>query len=952
MDRSLPSIARRLLTIALLLPAALAAQTPTTGTIRGRVTDDLDRPLAGAVVEVEGTSTRALSDRDGWFRLPAPAGQRTVTVRYLGYAPGTIDVSVQGQREAFASVQLAETAIPIEGILVTGQVAGQAAALSQQRVASRITTVIDNELVGRLPDPNMAEALSRVPGIAIDRDQGEGRFVQIRGTPPKFTSLSINGERVPTANSSNRAVQMDVVPSDQAAVIEVTKTLTPDLDADAIGGNVNIVTRAARSGVRTFDVTYAQGQNVLNEKPVQNAVVNLGQRFGPREQLGVMVGGVWYRNQRASQNFEGTWCVQSNDCGPTGSASQSSLDAPNLWELRDYPQVDRERKGVNGSVDYRFDDHNRVSLRGSYSQFSDDEIRFRTRFGFRAGSGSRWTMVTPDSGVVTGARIDRDIRMRKIISGVEMMQLAGTHGLPDGSEFDWAAALTRAHEDRPNSRTLSFRQTGATLAYNFADEDRPRATVVNGSFDDPTRFPFNSFTGDVQHVRDNDQSLRLSYRRPLSTSDVAVTVKLGGAARMKSRTNELLNFTSTAALGSNTLGATGATLFSTLVGGSGGRTSFDSYYQLGRHVQADAAADFVAANRSAFTINQVSSTTTTAGGTFTVDEDVYAGYLMATIDAGRFHLIPGVRYEATRNHNTANRLDITATAVQVTPLENSSSYGDVFPSVTANLEVTDLTNLRAAVTTAIIRPDFGDLVPRVRVAAGDNTAQIGNADLRPTRALNLDFMVEHFLAQVGVVSAGVFYKDLTDLIVPQARAPRAGELFGAEVTQVLQPINGNKGKVYGLELAWQQNLTFLPGLLRGLGLNANATFARSETTYPGRGDKKYPIYQQTGTAGNLGVFYDLGRVSLRTGVNYAGEFISLVAPVEAADQRRRPRLQVDAAGTLRLMQNAHLFLEGINLSDTPYRSMVGDKPTRGGGGEDASYEFYKPWFLVGLRVQP
>ena len=203
-----------------MLAAPLAAQ----GVIAGNVSDPAGRPLSGVLVLVDGTTIRT-STQSGIYRaVNVPVGARTVTFRYLGYAPVTKSVTVTSGATVTLDVKMTEAATTLSAVEVRGQVVGQASALNQQRAAATISSVIDNELVGRLPDPNLAEALARVPGIAVVRDQGEGRFVQIRGTNADLNSISLNGLRVSTPEQNNRQLPMDVIPSDQAAQIQIAKT--------------------------------------------------------------------------------------------------------------------------------------------------------------------------------------------------------------------------------------------------------------------------------------------------------------------------------------------------------------------------------------------------------------------------------------------------------------------------------------------------------------------------------------------------------------------------------------------------------------------------------------------------------------------------------------------------------------------------------------------------------
>ncbi|MEN9592105.1 MAG: hypothetical protein RJA21_564, partial [Gemmatimonadota bacterium] len=302
------NLSLRSLAVGLLCAAApLGAQ----GVVTGSVTDPNGRPLSGVLVTVDGTAIRAATQNGTYRAANVPTGARTLTFRYIGFQAVTKTVTVTTGATATLDVKMADAVTSLAAVQVKGQVAGQASALNQQRTASTISSVIDNELVGRLPDPNMAEALARVPGVAVLRDQGEGRFVQIRGTNADLNSMSLNGLRISSPEQNSRQLPMDIVPSDQAAQIQISKTLTPDMDADAIGGNVNIVTRTARANQPLLNATFAGGANQLGGGALVNVGANAGKRFGASQKFGAMVGGTYYKNERASQNIEGDWCAQT-----------------------------------------------------------------------------------------------------------------------------------------------------------------------------------------------------------------------------------------------------------------------------------------------------------------------------------------------------------------------------------------------------------------------------------------------------------------------------------------------------------------------------------------------------------------------------------------------------------------------------------------------------------------
>lgn len=932
--------------------SALSAQ----GVVTGNVTDPAGRPLSGVLVQIDGTPIRASTEKGVYRAVNVTAGAHSLSFRYIGYKATTKTVTVENGRTAVLDVKLEEAVSTLSTVEVLGQVVGQASALNQQRTSPTISSVIDNELVGRLPDPNMAEALARVPGIAVVRDQGEGRFVQIRGTNADLNSMSLNGLRVSTPEQNNRQLPMDVIPSDQAAQIQISKTLTPDMDADAIGGNVNIVTRTARANAPLLNGTFAGGQNQLGGGTLLNLGLNAGKRFGTSQKFGAMVGGTYYRNDRASQNVEGDWCSQTRNCGV--GTSLTSLDAPNLFELRDYPQVNRQRNGANATLDYLLANNSKLFLRGTWNQFADDEVRNRARFRFRGGGGSRWTQVSADSGTTTGSQFDRDIRLREVVQDIYTAQFGGEHYSQGGMAFDWAIGTSAAREKRPDVLTMSFRQTGMTLAYNFADADRPRANVVTGSFDDPTRFPFNSLVREVRATKDDDISAKVNASMPVRFGAFQGTLKGGLSARMKERSNDLSSTTYTNALGTNTLSATAANLMSALTVETAGRTIFDGDYQFGRTFDAGRMRNFIRDNPNAFTVNALTTATTSAAGTYKVGEDVYAGYVMTSLDAGALRIVPGFRVEATRVENKGKIVSLnTAGTALLRPIADTtakSDYVNVFPSINATWRFGEFTNLKGAITTALVRPQFGDMVPYINIQAGQQTATIGNPALKATTAVNYDLMLERYFASVGLLAGGVFAKQLDNFIFPATRAREATDNVGPDATQIVQPVNGPTAKLYGFEVAWQQNLNFLPDALRGFGLNANYTYTKSVAEIPGRGRDGVdtPLPGQTGNAGNIGVFFDRGPLSLRVGGNYSGDFLSTINPASPeADTRTKSRFQVDASGSITVRSGLKVFGEFINLSNTPLRAYVGNRQNRGGGGDDPSYEFYKPWGMIGVKLE-
>ena len=759
------------------------------GVIVGRISDESKRPLGGAAVVVEGisgsgtlvrdgarviqqsngaigngpdaarrsssTATAAVLRsgnvmRDGSFRiLGVPEGSHRLIVRYFGFQPETISVAVTAGQVTRADVTLRQPVQQLDAIRVESNVAGQAAALNQQKASDNFSSVVDAELVGRLPDRNLAEALGRVPGVALVRDQGEGRYVQIRGMDASLNTLSIDGMRVPSPEPSARQTPLDVIPSDMVAAIQVSKTLTPDLDADAIGGNANLITRTARAGMPIASLSAAGGQNKINNGGIKNYTGYFGSRFGADNQLGVVVGGNYYQNDRGSQNFEQGWCVETT-C--RGVAAASALDVPTSVALRDYSQVLRTRKGANGTVDYRFNADNSIFLKAFYSRFSDNEQRYVTLANLSAGT---YTVTDANHGTAVGGRMDKELRLRPVAQSQGSLQLGGQSVLMPNTTLDYTFQVARAREDRPQTLTMLFRQSSMDFTYDVSDEDRPHYTVTKGAEVDASRFAYNSLRQQTRHVLDDDKSGRVNLSHALSLGSWTGVFKVGAAARLKDRTSADTSNRFLATFKAGAPAPTGPVTLGALAGPSRTSHFIDGSYTFGPQASTVAVLNFWDTYRTSLNQDVPRSMVESTQGNFGVGEDVYAGFAMSTLDAGAVRLIPGVRVERTRQENTGNLVKQAGTAVTVTPQTKITNYTNAFPSLTARWSVDDQTTVRGAVTTSLVRPAFGSMTPFITIPDGNNVvASIGNPDLRPTRALNLDFQVERYFRSVGFVAAG------------------------------------------------------------------------------------------------------------------------------------------------------------------------------------------------------
>ncbi|MEP6834632.1 MAG: TonB-dependent receptor [Gemmatimonas sp.] len=924
-------------------PAIVRAQ-DATGIVTGNVTDQNLRPLSGALLRVIDGTAEASAGRDGRYNLfKVPTGNRSIVVRYLGYQPETLSVVVSPSNTARADVSLKRPLQQLDAILVESAVAGQAAALNQQRAADNLSNVVDAELVGRLPDRNLAEALGRVPGIALVRDQGEGRFVQIRGTNSALSTLSIDGMRMANPSPASRQTPMDVIPSDMVAAIQVSKTLTPDMEGDAIGGNVNLVTPAPRSGPVQMSINLAGGQNLINKGLLGNASGTVGGRFGPQNKFGVLVGANFYQNDRGSQNYEMGWCVETT-CN--GVQSANALDVPASLALRDYSQILRRRHGANAALDYQINDRHQLFAKYFWSNFCDDEQRYVTTSNFSSGTYSN---VLANTGTVTNGRMDKELRLRPVCQEQQSIQVGGKHVFTTGTDVDYTVQRASALEERPNSLTMVFRQSNVNFSYDVSDQDRPIANALSGAPLDATKFNYNSLRRQTRNVDEDENTGRLNVAQAFHLGSLHGVLKVGGLVRDKDRSSV---DSSTRFLTTYKTGQPTPTLPVTIAAVSGTPRTYnflDNRFVFGPQAGARPVRDFYEAYKNALNVDTAASKFETNQGSYGISERVASGFGMATLDFGRLRLIGGARLENTNQTTTGNNARRAGQVVTVTPTSTTRSYSNVLPSLTARFDIDQLTVLRAAVTRSLVRADFNQMAPTVNIPDGNNViATIGNTELDPILATNIDIMAERYFRSVGFVSAGYFHKDLTNYIYSVLRPATATDNLGSTVQSVSQPQNSEDGKLDGVELAWQQNFPFLPGPLSGLGLNANYTKTTSSTTLPSREGIKARLPGQAGNSANVGAFYEKSSVALRIGYNFADRYLEVVSDAATNDIYVESRNQLDLSGSMQINPKTKVFFEANNLTNQPLRRYIG-KPER---SWQPGNEYYKSWGMIGLRIQP
>lgn len=901
---SMPYRSARALALACTLSlAAAAAEAQEFGRITGRVTEtESSTGLAGAQVVVVGTSYGATTGENGRYVIArVPAGTHSIRVTYLGRQAQSQQVTVTGG--VSATLDFALDIVTLEGVTVEGAIAKtQAEALSRQKEAPNITNIVASDQMGRFPDPSAPDAVQRIPGVAVERDLGEGRYIQIRGGSAQNTQVTVNGEQVPSPESELRQIALDAVPVDVLEAIEVAKAITPDMDAEAIGGSVNLVTRKAPE-VRTMSVEAAGGFAPIRDRFAGSGSATFGDRTGDKR-FGYLLGGSYSRRHFGADDLEPEYDIGS--LGP-------SDDVLAGLEVRHY-SVWRARIGGTAALDYRLSPSSNLFLSSLYSELQDEEQRRRVIHGLE----------DDELEFVHKNRLEKQKTFN--------LAVGGDHLFGSGGSVDYRAAYTRSEQDTPYDIEVGFLQENVGFSPDISDPDHPQTNPDPGTIDGT--YIFDEATPGISYTKDRDWAGTINFRLPFAFgSSSAGAIKFGGKYRDKHKTQNVTELEYELASGANDI----------VLGQDIGRPFSNSDYEPGTYPFPSSVTtrgeirNFVPRFGSMLEVEQNMEAET---NDYDIAEKTAAGFVMAELNiTPQLLLLPGVRYEHTRFEGRGFEWD--SEDETLTPVSADNSYGRFFPMVHLRYRLGSETNIRAAFTSAIARPNFIQLVPfRVR---DDEDLTLGNPDLDPTTSRNYDLLVEHYDRRIGVLSAGVFYKQLDKPIFPFVE----DNTLGGETTQ---PRNIDSGKIFGLEVAVQQQLRFLPAPLDGLGIYANYTWTDSEAELPGGRTSRLP--GQAEHIFNAALSYEKGRFSGQVSTNYHGDYIlEFGGDSGDADELEEDifldsHFQLDATASYLITPRAQLFVELVNLTNEPLRTFQFHQ------NRPRQIEYYRSWFEVGFRVRP
>ena len=898
----------RLIASTALATIFLAAASPVASAqiLTGKVTDvSGTAPLEGAIVAVEGANRSASTNRFGEYRISnIPEGDYKVTVSYIGTKPVSSDVSVPAAGTSL-NFTLGGDVRYLDNILVVGSSAAQAGALNQQRASNSILSVIDSDGLGNFPDTTVADSLARVPGLSIETDQGEGRYVSIRGINTDLISASINGVRAPSPED-RRGVLLDGVPSDLLDGIEVQKSLTPDVDADSLGGVINLKTISAFDRDERFIRAKIEGQyNETTEEISPKATLTYSEAFN--DKFGVAL----------SLNYQ-KLAIQThnNETGEAAIDEDTGFSYLNDDYEQRYYDLTRERLGFVANFDWRVSENTDLYLRTLFNNYVDDEVRNKFELKDLDDVEDDGT-ISKDGFALPLNEIDAEVRVREEKRQIQTIALGGNTQF-DTFEFDYEVSYAYAEEDDSDNHDVAFRfkdiqdDFPGMVNFDLSNPETPVITAPQSLLDaiyDPTNYDLDAFEREFTTNEDTEFAARFDVSKDSLMGDLPVTWKGG----VKLRSREKVRDVNLAIYEADLNLADYA------------RDTLISNWRLPNAMPSWPDPDLTRGLRSYFTaadLEEEASFFDSNAEDFEIDEQILAGYGMGTLDFGDATVVAGVRIENTKVDMTGRI--VTEDALSADMRDVSNDYTNILPSVNLKYQFNEKLIGRAAYYAAVVRPAFGDMAPAVRFNDDRDEVELGNPDLDPYDADNFDLSLEYYPSGLSVMSVGVFYKDISDAIFPANydidEVPASVDLSFlpadvlADIEEVNTFINVGKSELYGVEFNYVQSLSELNEMLDGFLVSANLTLTDSESTLPD--GRTVPFLKQSDTVWNIALGYDKGPWDLRVSANYRGDYIDELVE-ENLDRTTDDRLMVEASAKYRVNDNLQVYLEGKNLTDEP-----------------------------------
>jgi TonB-dependent receptor len=974
------------------------------GILTGSVVDSSGAAVPSAQIQLSPLNIRGVSDSQGDFRITdVPAGKYTVTVSYIGFASFTSEAQVAAGQTAELHLTLKVSSSSEEILVNASRPHGEAEAINETRTADNLLQVMPSEVITSLPNANVADAIGRFPSVTLYRIEGEGVYIQVRGTEPRLTNVTVDGITIPAPEPTVRQVRLDVIPSGMVDELQISKTLLANMDGNGIGASVNLKTKEAAE--RPSLDLYGDGgyTNILNGRGSYDFGGTTGKRFGATRRFGLLGDANFDYNGRGIDNIQPA-------LDPLSTFATPFYDSNTIREYRYY----RTRYGFDGSADYRLTSSTTLYAHGFYSDLKDWGDKWYYSPVSTAITGTAAAPVYPNP--ATKSASPKFYTSSKRPNASVGTLIVGGRTVHNDSLFLYQISASRSYEiDSAGNPKADFSWVGPTVFCNYVpsaqtDLYHPHFGNCDTTNQSPLLNAANWQFKDITISTGKNTDLGLtaqtsyakSYRSWGHNGTFEAGFKFSNAHQTQDSTEKVYDsFGSTAPLMTQLLDTFNNTDYfnGTYFGGQYGQVS-----------NFTSAENYTLANYQGDLDGQKTAADIYPNLFHTV-EQITAGYVMNTLDFGKLHVNTGLRIENTRDltfgynltfygtystktglysggtspvdcpNNTAPVAPAAGNCYTFAGVNNNPSYIDLLPSVQFRYGLTADSALRAVYSRGVARPDPYQLVPYVSedttaaTAASAATVTIGNPSLRPEHANNYDILYEDYLHPLGLIQAGFFFKQLT---APQVQTTIPGGLtlanfppgyFPVSIQNVLaqyptdsitQYVNGQNAYIYGLELSFQQHFSYLPGVLRGLGVSANYSYTASrEKGLPLRVDHPTTIDQAPNTW-KVSPTYDTKRFSARVGLAYdqaslfTYNYISptLVTGADASglgpkgpsgDTFTLTHFQVDAQVRYRFYKGLSAVVSGLNLNNEVFGYYTGSTTFVN------QREYYKPTYTGGLR---
>ncbi|MGY6558934.1 MAG: TonB-dependent receptor [Nitritalea sp.] len=902
------------------------------GEVRGRVFDAVSgEPLIGVTIRVETVSgtVGTVTDSNGSYRLQnIPEGPQVLLFSYMGYTSSAEEVLIRADTAEALTVRLKATFDELQEITIVGFRKGQSRALSVQKEALNLKHVVAYEQMERFPDLNVTEAIKRVPGVVTEPQRGEAQSVMIRGLNSSFHTVTLNGQRVASTGETDRETNTAIIPIGMISSMEVVKSVTADMDADATSGSINLLTTRPVGDSVLFKASAATGYNHMSGRPQWLSSATYSQRVGRWD---FVLSGTFQQDNRATEDIRHDWGVQDYGQGPQDVLAGLR---PSFYE------TERRRIGIGGQIDYTVSDRSSMYFRAVYNNYDEYEVRNDARLGLDAGN-----FVAP--GQVERGRYEKVLREYNRITNLISLNAGGQQDIGK-STLDYNVGYSYGTFQVPLREYYAFRHAGRpNFSYDISNRQFGSATVSNEvELSDMDQMDFRYYERRRDEVRDTDLFATINLKTPYLLGSGRGYFKVGAKAWQKVKQREMLEQRWTSFDGRLTMADLYAPLDRNLIGGR---------YPINGQIDWERGKAFFNENEARFGLDENRTRSASDPNNYRAVENIFAGYVMTDYTVGKFSANLGLRAEQVANAYVGNEVffDAEGNYARTEEVRNDAiNYFNLFPMMNLRYALSRDANIRFAYTNTIARPMFSDLVP-YRVVNEDNQVILtGNPDLAPSRAHNIDLMFENYFQNVGVLSVGAYFKKLNDFIYNETLFIHDGSEFDGY--QLITPLNGEEAFVYGIELAWQQKLDFLPGFLSNFGLYANYTYSRSEAKIIVPNERRIPLPLQTPHVYNVALQYDKGGFSAQLSYNWRDTWLhSVGGSTSAPSIQERGELfldryfasigQLDFTASQRISKNFSSFINLNNLTNSSHVHYFGQPvyPYRA--------SFHSWWGHLGLR---